>query len=110
MMDHEYNPGEFTIGSTAASLHEPPVGTRTNHTRTLLERYGVPYEDIADIVPRQDERDRGLRVHSRVRMRVRYSCHVCDTTFRNGPRCRQCLHIRCDNCPRMLPHGGAQEL
>lgn len=110
MMDHEYNPGEFTAGSAAASIRGPPIGTRTDRTRTLLERYGVPYEDMVDIVPGQDGRDGGLRVHARVRMRVRYSCHVCDTTFRHEHRCRQCLHIRCDSCPRMLPHRRAQEL
>jgi hypothetical protein len=109
MMDQEFTAEDFAVSSAAAAARSGM--SRTDRARTLFERYGVPYDDVTGLIPNQDGRpDSGLRVHSRIRMRVRYSCHVCDTTFRHERACRQCSHARCDACPRMLPHRRAQEL
>ena len=110
-MDQQYTPEEFAAPSDAIAVRGPSQGvSRAERSRRIFERYGVPYDDVSDMVPGQDDRDVGLRVHARVRMRVRYNCHVCNTTFRHERACRQCSHARCDACPRMMPHRRAQEM
>lgn len=41
-----------------------------------------------------------LRVEKPIRMRVRYTCHLCENLFGIYKHCKRCNHRRCDDCPR----------
>ena len=116
MMNQEHTLEEFAATSTAVAVRGPSQDvsrkdiSRAERERKIIERYGVPYDDVSDIFPGQDDQDVGVRVRSRVRMRVRYSCHVCNATLLHEGACRQCLHARCDACPRKKANERAQEL
>ncbi|ETI21304.1 hypothetical protein G647_07650 [Cladophialophora carrionii CBS 160.54] len=43
------------------------------------------------------------RVHKSIRMRVRYTCHNCSTTFGRDRVCVGCQHRRCSRCSRYPP-------
>ncbi|EXJ94530.1 hypothetical protein A1O1_02926 [Capronia coronata CBS 617.96] len=43
------------------------------------------------------------RVAKNIRMRVRYTCHNCSTTFGSDKVCAACQHRRCAQCPRYPP-------
>lgn len=43
------------------------------------------------------------RVERRIRMRVRFWCHLCNTQYGNGTACVQCTHTRCRQCIRYPP-------
>jgi hypothetical protein len=43
------------------------------------------------------------RVHKNIRMRVRYTCHNCSTTFGRDRVCVGCQHRRCTRCSRYPP-------
>ncbi|EXJ55745.1 hypothetical protein A1O7_08675, partial [Cladophialophora yegresii CBS 114405] len=43
------------------------------------------------------------RVHKSIRMRVRYTCHNCATTFGRDRVCVGCQHRRCSRCSRYPP-------
>jgi hypothetical protein len=43
------------------------------------------------------------RVHKNIRMRVRYTCHNCSTTFGRDRVCIGCQHRRCTHCARYPP-------
>jgi hypothetical protein len=70
--------------------------------RVLFEHYGVPVEDMADMMPSLNERGSISRVRTRIRMRVRLSCHICGTTLRRGQECRNCSHTLRNDCPPQL--------
>ena len=44
------------------------------------------------------------RVTKPIRMRVRRTCHRCDTTFGPDKVCVNCQHPRCKKCPRFPPY------
>jgi hypothetical protein len=43
------------------------------------------------------------RVTKTIRMRVRRTCHRCETTFGSDKLCVNCQHQRCKKCPRFPP-------
>ncbi|KIW33727.1 hypothetical protein, variant [Cladophialophora immunda] len=43
------------------------------------------------------------RVYKNIRMRVRYTCHNCSTTFGRDRICMGCQHRRCTRCSRYPP-------
>jgi hypothetical protein len=43
------------------------------------------------------------RVEKPIRMRVRRTCHRCQTTFGPDKVCVSCQHVRCKKCPRYPP-------
>ncbi|OAA43671.1 hypothetical protein NOR_04246 [Metarhizium rileyi] len=47
--------------------------------------------------------DSVLRVDKPSRMRIRRTCHRCDTTFTTRNECTKCQHVRCERCPRYPP-------
>jgi hypothetical protein len=115
VMDQEYLAEDYMPAALVARRSNNPAlprneMSRTERARMLFERYRVPYDEVTDVVPGQDGHEIGQRVHAPIRMRVRYSCHLCNTTFRHERACRNCSHQRCDQCPRLLPHRRAQEL
>ncbi|KAL5341694.1 hypothetical protein BJX70DRAFT_395753 [Aspergillus crustosus] len=65
--------------------------------RALFAKYGLTLEPgewkAASDVPVQ-------RVSKNIRMRVRRTCHRCQTTFGPDKVCVNCQHVRCKKCPR----------
>lgn len=41
-----------------------------------------------------------LRVEKPIRMRIRYTCHVCEHLLGVERKCMKCKHKRCEECPR----------
>lgn len=76
--------------------------------RLLFEKYGLNFEanDLAPtpIPSSSSHRDgRVQRVEKQIRMRIRYTCHRCHTTFGATLICARCEHHRCRKCPRHPP-------
>ncbi|KAL4931613.1 uncharacterized protein BDV17DRAFT_240675 [Aspergillus undulatus] len=65
--------------------------------RILFSKYGMTLEPgewkATSDVPVQ-------RVTKPIRMRVRRTCHRCQTTFGPDKTCVNCQHVRCKKCPR----------
>ena len=66
---------------------------------TLLAKYNLDilYDSSAQ---RQQPQE---RVEKQIRMRVRYTCHQCSTTFGSQKECVSCHHRRCTQCARRPP-------
>lgn len=75
--------------------------------RQLFERYGLTFDpnDLAPAPsPAASPHSSGIqRVEKQIRMRIRYNCHRCQTTFGATPICSSCEHHRCRRCPRHPP-------
>lgn len=66
----------------------------------LYSKYHVEIEPPAvALAPRISHE----RVSKPIRMRVRYTCHRCQTTFGHERECAACQHRRCRNCERYPP-------
>jgi len=76
-------------------------------TRQLFEKYGLAFEPNEIASPTStisSRRSSGIpRVEKQIRMRIRYNCHRCQTTFGATQVCNQCEHHRCRKCPRHPP-------
>ncbi|KKK13334.1 hypothetical protein ARAM_002002 [Aspergillus rambellii] len=68
--------------------------------RVLFAKYGMTIESgewrSSSDAPVQ-------RVTKPIRMRVRRTCHRCQTTFGPDKVCMNCQHVRCKKCPRYPP-------
>lgn len=68
--------------------------------RALFAKYGLTLE------PEEWMSSRNLnveRVEKPIRMRVRRTCHRCQTTFGPDKVCVNCQHVRCKKCARYPP-------
>ncbi|KAL2830785.1 hypothetical protein BDW59DRAFT_140833 [Aspergillus cavernicola] len=87
------SPAEPTVLSNWGVIQEEKA-------RILFAKYGLtlgPGEwKAASDVPVQ-------RVTKTIRMRVRRTCHRCQTTFGPDKVCVNCQHVRCKKCPRHPP-------
>ncbi|GIJ99973.1 hypothetical protein Aspvir_003987 [Aspergillus viridinutans] len=66
-------------------------------TRALFAKYGLTLEP-GELKTPSDMTVQ--RVAKPIRMRVRRTCHRCETTFGPDKVCVNCQHIRCTKCPR----------
>ncbi|PYH42820.1 uncharacterized protein BP01DRAFT_124661 [Aspergillus saccharolyticus JOP 1030-1] len=64
--------------------------------RGLLARYGLALEPGERKFPSDQTVQRVIRP---IRMRVRRTCHRCQTTFGPSKVCVNCQHVRCTSCP-----------
>lgn len=67
-------------------------------TRALLAKYGLSLEP--DEWKSPTDLQQPTRVNKPIRMRVRRTCHRCQTTFGPDKVCTNCQHPRCKQCPR----------
>ncbi|KAL4919825.1 hypothetical protein BDW62DRAFT_178532 [Aspergillus aurantiobrunneus] len=90
---------------TAETAPQPTVlsnwgAMQEEKARVLFAKYGLTLEpgewQAASDVPVQ-------RVTKTIRMRVRRTCHRCQTTFGPDKVCVNCQHVRCKKCPRHPP-------
>ncbi|KAF7176752.1 hypothetical protein CNMCM7691_003765 [Aspergillus felis] len=65
--------------------------------RALFAKYGLTFEPGEWKTPSDMTVQ---RVAKPIRMRVRRTCHRCETTFGPDKVCVNCQHIRCTKCPR----------
>ncbi|KAH8705475.1 hypothetical protein BGW36DRAFT_13929 [Talaromyces proteolyticus] len=68
--------------------------------RALFAKYGLTLEPEEWMSPRNLEVQ---RVEKSIRMRVRRTCHRCQTTYGPDKVCANCQHVRCKKCPRYPP-------
>ncbi|KAI9167147.1 hypothetical protein HJFPF1_03272 [Paramyrothecium foliicola] len=54
--------------------------------------------------------DTVLRMDKPIRMRVRRTCHECNSNFTSSNECANCKHTRCAQCTRYPPKRTEQEL
>ncbi|KAI9045282.1 uncharacterized protein KD926_009696 [Aspergillus affinis] len=66
-------------------------------TRALFAKHGLSLADDDDWKPTDTSVE---RVAKPIRMRVRRSCHRCQTPFGSDRVCVNCQHTRCKSCPR----------
>ena len=70
---------------------------RANKIQAIFARYNVELNETEwDRRPKIPHE----RVHKNIRMRVRYTCHNCSTTFGGDRVCVGCQHRRCSRCSR----------
>ncbi|PCG97438.1 Zinc finger, FYVE/PHD-type [Penicillium occitanis (nom. inval.)] len=95
--------------STAAGVTAPTRDTtqgipwsdiQQERARALFAKYGLTLEPQEWMSPRNYE---VKRVEKPIKMRVRRTCHRCQTTFGSDRVCRNCQHVRCKACPRHPP-------
>ncbi|TLD37972.1 hypothetical protein E2P81_ATG03647 [Venturia nashicola] len=73
---------------------------RHERTRRLLAKYGLSVE-AQDWMPAISNYPATvLRVEKQIRMRVRFTCHLCEHIFGANRNCKTCNHKRCEACPR----------
>jgi hypothetical protein len=94
---------EPILSSTAPALIRNTV--QRERTRALFAKYGLSVEahEFIGTAPVTQAPQGVLRVEKPIRMRIRYTCHMCQTTFGTARDCRKCQHRRCLNCPRQPP-------
>lgn len=66
--------------------------------KKLGERFGLDINPSEWQTTSTDETV--LRMDKPIRMRVRRSCHRCNTTFSTAKECPNCQHVRCSKCTR----------
>jgi len=79
--------------------------------KKLGERFGLELT-ATDYQPKATSTadDTVLRMDKSIRMRVRRSCHKCDTVFTQAKECPSCQHVRCSQCVRHPPKRTEAEL
>ena len=73
---------------------------RPNRVEAAFARYNLEVDETE-----WDTRTKAPheRVHKNIRMRIRYTCHNCSTTFGRDRVCVGCEHRRCTRCSRYPP-------
>ncbi|KXG47518.1 Zinc finger, RING/FYVE/PHD-type [Penicillium griseofulvum] len=74
--------------------------TQNEKARALFAKYGLTIDTSEWKTPTDLQ---VTRVTKPIRMRVRRTCHRCETTFGAEKVCVNCQHTRCTKCPRYPP-------
>ncbi|PFH58058.1 hypothetical protein XA68_14211 [Ophiocordyceps unilateralis] len=69
--------------------------------KKLAERYGLEISS-SDLI-RTSADDTVLRMDKPIRIRLRITCHRCDTALTTSKECPNCQHLRCTKCTRYPP-------
>jgi len=89
-----------TTPSKVMSQPDNEAQARFEKTRAIFARYNFELnEEDWDLRPQIPYE----RVNKKIRMRVRYTCHNCNTTFGHDKICASCQHRRCSQCARYPP-------
>ena len=79
------------------------IDRRLAKARELFKKYDFEIDESewkADNTKRAKPTE---RVQKQIRMRVKYTCHSCNTTFGHDKVCISCQHARCNKCVRYPP-------
>ncbi|KAJ5177979.1 uncharacterized protein N7500_000678 [Penicillium coprophilum] len=100
-------PAQAPVSEPAQDLSTPgPVmytdyrTTQNEKARALFAKYGLTVDSSEWKTPTDLQ---VTRVTKPIRMRVRRTCHRCETTFGADKVCINCQHTRCTKCPRYPP-------
>ncbi|QUC20691.1 uncharacterized protein UV8b_04932 [Ustilaginoidea virens] len=95
-------------GGADANQNDPPtesavskLGIFQQRAKRLGEKYGLVIEPSDSL--RLTPNETAHRVDKPIRMRIRRTCHQCNTTFSARRECSKCRHVRCDKCPQFPP-------
>ncbi|KAL2006252.1 hypothetical protein VTN00DRAFT_9906 [Thermoascus crustaceus] len=91
-------PTTTTGASSALTAHWSSV--QQERARAMFAKYGLTLEPEEWMSPRNLNIE---RVEKPIRMRVRRTCHNCQTSFGSNKVCYGCSHTRCKKCPRYPP-------
>ncbi|KAE9980567.1 hypothetical protein EG327_006513 [Venturia inaequalis] len=76
---------------------------RHERTRRLLAKYGLSVEAQEWMPATSNPPMTVLRVEKQIRMRIRYTCHLCERLFGADRNCKTCNHKRCEECSQHPP-------
>ncbi|KAJ5690372.1 hypothetical protein N7462_004764 [Penicillium macrosclerotiorum] len=93
------NPARKSTGADPDMLTDYSA-IQQEKARVLFAKYGLTLEPGEWKSPTDLQL---TRVTKPIRMRVRRTCHRCDTTFGPDKVCVNCQHPRCKKCPRFPP-------
>jgi hypothetical protein len=89
----------LSAAATSAGAHTDMEVWPARYDATLA-RYHLDTHEVEGDRPNKVLHE---RVYKDVRMRVRYTCHNCSTTFGRDRVCVGCQHPRCGRCSRYPP-------
>lgn len=84
----------------SSSFARDPTTQRMEIAQDIYSRYNMAF-DPAQF--RAHARPTVERVEKKPRMRVRWTCHECQSTFGRDKHCPNCTHSRCRECIRYPP-------
>lgn len=97
---HKSAEPQSTSRSGGTQSNREELLKRQERARTLFEKYDVQFDtSLWDTHPKSQRE----RVHKAPRIRVRWTCHECKTTFGHDMTCVECAHHRCRSCARNPP-------
>lgn len=96
---HATNPNRYQLPAFVQRSSESVNKKKFDQAQAVYEKYGIPL-NITDW--QRSEKPGVERVEKKARMRVRYTCHSCQTTFGRDKICTKCSHDRgkCTECVR----------
>lgn len=92
----DFDDTEEPIIPVDASTGRP--GLSEERARKLFEHYGLKYPTLKR--SQQEPPTKIRRVEKPVRIRLHWSCHLCNTAFGRDKVCNSCGHGRCGDCAR----------
>jgi hypothetical protein len=92
----DFDDTEEPIIPVDASTGRP--GLSEERARLLFEHYGLKYPTLKR--SQQEPPNKIRRVERPVRIRLHWSCHLCNTAFGRDKACSSCGHGRCGECAR----------
>jgi rRNA maturation endonuclease Nob1 len=65
-----------------------------------FSEYNININDLGLTLHEDGPRPGVARVEKKIRLRIRHTCHQCQTAFSRNRVCRTCTHQQCPQCPR----------
>ena len=78
------------------------VNRRLEKARALFKKYDFDIDE-SEWTWEENKSRPTERVQKTIRMRVKYTCHSCNTIFGHDKICISCQHPRCNKCVRYPP-------
>ena len=96
--------GDRTEETTPAEPRmQTDVDRRLARARELFKKYDFEIDESEWKADEARAAKPTERVQKTIRMRVRYTCHTCNTTFGHDKVCLSCQHPKCTKCIRYPP-------
>jgi len=81
-------------------LIRDPTMQRTDIARDIYKKYNINFDPAEFNIQSKPQTE---RVEKKPRMRVRWTCHVCNAIYGRDRNCPSCHHPRCQDCIRYPP-------
>jgi hypothetical protein len=99
-------PKETPKTETTPAQEQPgqsEVDRRLERARAIFKKYDFEFNDEDWQASEPKPKAPRERVQKQIRMRVRYTCHNCQTVYGHDRICVSCQHKRCPECIRYPP-------